>query len=152
MAPQGRGRSLLGSATHTLASHAPPDGLEMTVVGHDPRVVVHDLAAGMVPHDGREVTDKSATLRWVRSGAPFCFGRSGRPRRIRTCVYFALFDEVRRTVLLVDHVTVGLWLFPGGHVDDGADPRTTVLREAAEELRIDGEFRPWFGTFRCSAE
>jgi uncharacterized protein (DUF433 family)/8-oxo-dGTP pyrophosphatase MutT (NUDIX family) len=35
--------------------------------------------------------------------------------------------------------------FPGGHVDDGEDPRATVLREASEELRIDGEFHPWFG-------
>ena len=39
----------------------------------------------------------------------------------------------------------GLWLFPGGHVDDGEDPRTTVLREIAEELRIDGEVHPRFG-------
>jgi 8-oxo-dGTP pyrophosphatase MutT (NUDIX family) len=37
-----------------------------------------------------------------------------------------------------------LWLFPGGHVDDGEDPRTTVLREAAEELQITGEFHPRF--------
>lgn len=35
----------------------------------------------------------------------------------------------------------GLWLLPGSHVDDGEDPRTTVLREAAEELRIAGS--PW---------
>ncbi|MGH3830639.1 MAG: NUDIX domain-containing protein [Pseudonocardiaceae bacterium] len=45
----------------------------------------------------------------------------------------------------MDHVKAGLWLFPGGHVDDGEDPRLTVLREAAEELRIDGVFHPWFG-------
>ncbi|MGH3754208.1 MAG: NUDIX domain-containing protein [Pseudonocardiaceae bacterium] len=36
-------------------------------------------------------------------------------------------------------------MFPAGHVDDGEDPRTTVLREAAEELGIDGEFHPRFG-------
>ncbi|MGH3845935.1 MAG: NUDIX domain-containing protein [Pseudonocardiaceae bacterium] len=61
------------------------------------------------------------------------------------CVYFALFDEARRSVLLVDHVKANLWLFPGGHVDDGEDPRTTVLREAAEELQTEAEFHPRFG-------
>jgi 8-oxo-dGTP diphosphatase len=65
--------------------------------------------------------------------------------RQHLCVYFALFDDARRSVLLVDHVKAGLWLFPGGHVDDGEDPRTTVLREEAEELRITGEFHPRFG-------
>jgi NADH pyrophosphatase NudC (nudix superfamily) len=60
-------------------------------------------------------------------------------------VYFALFDEVRRSVLLVDHVKAGLWLFLGGHVDDGEDPRTTVLREAAEELQIIASSTPRFG-------
>ncbi len=60
-------------------------------------------------------------------------------RQAPVCV----FRLVRR------HATVGaaggLWLFPGGHVDDGEDPRTTALREAAEELRITGEFHPRFG-------
>ncbi len=117
----------------------------MTVAGRDPRVVVHDLVAGVVPLDEHEAQDRATTLRWVRSGAPlFRIARPATPDQ-HLCVYFALFDEARRTVLLVDHVKAGLWLFPGGHVDDGEDPRTTVLREAAEELRIDGEFHPRFG-------
>ncbi|MGI9004351.1 MAG: NUDIX hydrolase [Pseudonocardia sp.] len=117
----------------------------MTGVGHDPRVVVHDLAAGIAPHDEREAQDKSVILRWVRSGAPlFRMVRPATPDP-HLCVYIVLFDEVRRTVLLVDHVKAGLWLFPGGHVDEGEDPRATVLREAAEELGIDGGFHPWFG-------
>ncbi len=112
----------------------------MTLVGQDPRTVVHDLAAGVVPLDEHEAQDKATTLRWVRSGAPlFRIARPATPDQ-HLCVYFALFDEARRTVLLVDHVKAGLWLLPGGHVDDGEDPRTTVLREASEELRIDGEF------------
>ncbi len=52
--------------------------------------------------------------------------------------------------MLVDHVKARLWLFPGGHVDDGEDPRTMVLREAAEELGIDGKFHPRFGAIHCS--
>ncbi|MGH3924773.1 MAG: NUDIX hydrolase [Pseudonocardiaceae bacterium] len=117
----------------------------MTSAGQDPRDVVHDLVAGVAPLDEHEAQDKATTLQWVRSGAPlFRIARPATPDK-HLCVYFALLDDERRSVLLVDHVKAGLWLFPGGHVDDGEDPRTTVLREAAEELRIDGEFHPRFG-------
>lgn len=117
----------------------------MTVAGQDRRAVVHDLVAGVEPLDEHETQDVADTLRWIRSGAPlFRIARPATPDK-HLCVYFALFDERRRSVLLVDHVKAGLWLFPGGHVDDGEDPRTTVLREGAEELGINGEFHPRFG-------
>ncbi|MGH3875049.1 MAG: NUDIX hydrolase [Pseudonocardiaceae bacterium] len=117
----------------------------MTVAGQDPRDVVHDLVVGVAPLDEREAQDRITTLQWIQSGAPlFRIARPATPDK-HLCVYFALFDDARRSVLLVDHVKAGLWLFPGGHVDDGEDPRTTVLREAAEELRIDGEFHSRFG-------
>ncbi|MGH3796128.1 MAG: NUDIX hydrolase [Pseudonocardiaceae bacterium] len=117
----------------------------MTVSGQDPRDVVHDLVAGVAPFDEHEAWDKATTLRWVRSGARlFRIVRPATPDK-HLCVYFALLDGARRSVLLVDHVKAGLWLCPGGHVDDDEDPRITVLREAAEELRIDGEFHPRFG-------
>ena len=117
----------------------------MTVASQDPRAVVCDLVAGVAPFDEYEAQDQATTLQWVRSGAPlFRIARPATPDK-HLCVYFALFDDARRSVLLVDHVKAGLWLFPGGHVDDGEDPRTTVLREAAEELQITGEFHPRFG-------
>jgi len=117
----------------------------MTVAGQDPRDVVHGLVAGVSPLDEYEARDKATTLQWVRSGAPlFRIARPATPDK-HLCVYFALFDEARSSVLLVDHVKAGLWLFPGGHVDDGEDPRITVLREAAEELQINGQFHPQFG-------
>jgi hypothetical protein len=117
----------------------------MMMAGRDPRDVVHGLVASVAPFDAHEAQDKATTLQWVQSGATlFRIARPATPDK-HLCVYFALFDQARRTVLLVDHVKAGLWLFPGGHVDDGEDPRTTVLREAAEELRINGEFHPRFG-------
>ena len=51
--------------------------------------------------------------------------------------YFVPVDARNRCLLLGDHRKSGLWLPPGGHVEDGEDPRDTVSREAAEELRID---------------
>lgn len=117
----------------------------MTVTSQDPRDVVDGLVAGVAALDEHESRDKATTLRWVRSGAPlFRIARPATPDK-HLCVYFALFDDARRSVLLVDHVKAGLWLFPGGHVDGGEDPRATVLREAAEELRINGAFHPQFG-------
>jgi 8-oxo-dGTP pyrophosphatase MutT (NUDIX family) len=117
----------------------------VALAGPDPREVVHDLVASVVPLDEHEMRDKTSTLRWVCSGAPlFRIARPATPDK-HLCVYFALFDEVRRTVLLVDHVKAGLWLFPGGHVDDGEDPRVTVRREAGEELRVECAFHPRFG-------
>jgi 8-oxo-dGTP diphosphatase len=111
----------------------------------NPRDVVDDLVTGVVPLDGHEAEDQADTLRWVRSGAQlFRIARPATPDK-HLCVYFAVLDETRRTVLLVDHVKAGLWVCPGGHVDEGEDPRTTVLREAAEELQIQGEFHPRFG-------
>lgn len=109
------------------------------------RDVVCDLFAGVEPFDEHEGSDRTATLRWIRSGAPLFRTASPDTRDKHLCVYFALLDTTRRTVLLVDHVKSGLWLLPGGHVDDGEDPRATVRREAAEELRIDAEFHPSFG-------
>jgi 8-oxo-dGTP pyrophosphatase MutT (NUDIX family) len=117
----------------------------MALAGQDPRDVVYDLVAGIDPFDDHEMRDKATTLRWIRSGAPlFRIARPATPDK-HLCVYSVLFDEARRTVLLVDHVKAGLWLFPGGHVDDGEDPCATVLRESAEELGIIGAFHPRFG-------
>lgn len=117
----------------------------MLMAGQDPRAVVRDLVASMRPLDEHEAQDMSATLDWIASGAPlFRIAHPATPDK-HLCVYFALVDDALRTIMLVDHVKAGLWLLPGGHVDDGEDPRVTVLREAAEELRIDGEFHPRFG-------
>ena len=40
-------------------------------------------------------------------------------------------------VVLVEHRKIGLWLYPGGHVDPNEDPAQTVLREVSEEVGIE---------------
>jgi 8-oxo-dGTP diphosphatase len=115
------------------------------MVAQYPREVVHNLVTGIEPYDDREAQDRVTTLEWVRSGAPlFRTAPPATPDR-HLCVYFVLFDEARRSIFLVDHVKARLWLPPGGHVDPEEDPRDTAVREAAEELHIDGEFHPRFG-------
>jgi 8-oxo-dGTP diphosphatase len=49
--------------------------------------------------------------------------------------YFPVVDG--EYVLLVDHKNAKRWLPPGGHVEPGEDPRTTVVRELREELGLE---------------
>ena len=39
-------------------------------------------------------------------------------------------------VLLVHHNKIGLWLYPGGHIDPNEDPAQAALREVREETGI----------------
>lgn len=135
-------RTIGGSKCGHGLSPLPASLRSVTVSEQGARDVVSELVEGVVPFDEQEESDRAATVRWVRSGAPL-FRDTGPDKHL--CVYFVLLDATRRTVLLADHVKSGLWLPPGGHVDDGEDPRATVVREAAEELGIDGAFHPSFG-------
>jgi len=110
-----------------------------------PRSAIADLAARVSPYDGLEERDRAEILRWVASGAPlFRVQPPATPPR-HLAVYFALLDEHRRELMLVDHIKAGCWLLPGGHVDEGEDPRTTVVREAQEELGIAARFHEGLG-------
>jgi 8-oxo-dGTP diphosphatase len=84
-------------------------------------------------------------LDWVASGAQLFRLRKPATPPQHLAVYAALLDEQTRSVMLVDHVKAHAWLAPGGHVDDGEDPRNTVVRELDEELRIAPPFHPRFG-------
>jgi 8-oxo-dGTP diphosphatase len=106
----------------------------------DPRVVVRDHVRAVSPLDDREAADQADILGWIESGAPlFRTAKPATPPR-HLAVYAALVDEAERSVMLVDHRKAQLWLLPGGHVDDGEDPRWSVEREAFEELGISPKF------------
>jgi 8-oxo-dGTP pyrophosphatase MutT (NUDIX family) len=84
-------------------------------------------------------------LGWVASGQQlFRIAKPATPPK-HLVVYFVPVDPANRCLLLGDHRKSGLWLPPGGHVEDGEDPRQAVLREAREELGITAEFHPGLG-------
>jgi 8-oxo-dGTP pyrophosphatase MutT (NUDIX family) len=47
-----------------------------------------------------------------------------------------LFDPSKESILLVKHKGLGVWLPPGGHVEEGELPQTAALRETFEETKI----------------
>jgi len=90
------------------------------------------------PLDELERESKLDVLAWIDSGAELCRLEKPATPPKHLISYFAVVDDDH--LLLVDHINAELWLPTGGHVDPGEHPRDTALREAEEELSIDGEF------------
>lgn len=104
------------------------------------RDVVTALVRSIRPCDEIEERHRLETLAWIASGAPLFRLRSPATPPRHLVSYFALVDPTARRVLLVDHRKAGLWLPSGGHVEEDEHPRTTVEREAEEELGISAVF------------
>lgn len=90
------------------------------------------------PLDEIEQASKTDVLAWIDSGVEVCRLQKPAVPPKHLISYFAVVDG--DYLLLVDHINAELWLPPGGHVEPVEHPRTTVLREAKEELGIDGDF------------
>jgi 8-oxo-dGTP diphosphatase len=129
-----------------------PDGYRLSAGGKlmqvtaDPaRLTVRELVAGVSPYDRQEADHQRWILDWITSGAQlFRLAKPARPAQ-HLAVYAALVDEESRSVLYVHHGKARAFLMPGGHVDDGEDPRRTVVRELGEELGYAPPFHPAFG-------
>jgi len=111
------------------------------------RELISALVADVRPFDRREAADQADILEWIASGRPvFRTAAPATPPK-HLVVYFIPVDAAERCLLLGDHRKSGLWLPPGGHVEDGENPHQAVIREAGEELGIAAEFaddKPFF--------
>src|SRR5271156_1183414 len=101
---------------------------------------ITEIVAAIEPLDELEREHRDSTLEWIRSGTPIL--RTTKPDipPKHLISYFALVDEQRGKVLLVDHKLAGLWLPSGCHVEPDEDPHATVIREIAEELNLAADF------------
>ncbi len=102
------------------------------------RAEIRQEVESIAPLDNLERATKSDVLDWIDSGAEICRIEKPATPPKHLVSYFAIVDG--EYILLVDHINAELWLPTGGHVEPDEHPRTTVLREAKEELSIDGEF------------
>jgi 8-oxo-dGTP diphosphatase len=115
------------------------------VAAPDVRRLITDLVARVAPFDAREAADQADMLDWVASGRQiFRVAKPDTPPK-HLVVYFVPVDAAGGCLLLGDHRKSGLWLPPGGHVEEGEDPRQAVVREAREELGIAAELHPGLG-------
>jgi 8-oxo-dGTP pyrophosphatase MutT (NUDIX family) len=58
----------------------------------------------------------------------------------RYCFVVSAYAVRGGKVLLLKHKKLGLWLAPGGHIDEGETPDEAALRELKEEAGLDAEF------------
>ncbi len=90
------------------------------------------------PLDKLESETIKDVLNWLKSGVEiFRIKKPDTPSKYLVS-YFVVVDG--DYILLVDHINAELWLPTGGHVDIGEHPKTTVIREAQEELSIKTSF------------
>jgi len=90
------------------------------------------------PLDELEAKTQLEVLAWIDSGVELCRLEKPATPNKHLVAYFPVIDG--DYLLLVDHINAQLWLPTGGHVEPGEHPRSTVLREATEELSIQAEF------------
>jgi 8-oxo-dGTP pyrophosphatase MutT (NUDIX family) len=58
------------------------------------------------------------------------------------CVYFAAYDPEVKEIFMGHHKKSGLWLFNGGHIDEGETISESLAREIGEEWGMEiGDFK-----------
>jgi 8-oxo-dGTP pyrophosphatase MutT (NUDIX family) len=84
-------------------------------------------------HTARDTEEQRAlmTLELLLASAPDPFSRSTLPTHITSSA--VVIDPERDLVLLHRHRRLGVWLQPGGHIEDGEDAARAALRETREE-------------------
>jgi 8-oxo-dGTP diphosphatase len=102
-------------------------------------MILRDVMA-INPLDDVESQHINDTLAWIQSGVNiFRIEKPDKPPK-HLVAYFVLIDPLHKSLLLVDHIKAQLWLPTGGHVDLNENPKATVVREVAEELRKKASF------------
>ncbi len=93
--------------------------------------VVREQISAIEPVDERERASIAATL--VRLGWPVDpFAERAHSHHLTA----SGFIVSTRGVLLHRHRRLGIWVQPGGHVDEGEDPAVAAERECAEETGL----------------
>jgi 8-oxo-dGTP diphosphatase len=101
---------------------------------------IASIVAAIDPIDELERMHRDSTVEWIRSGALIFRTKKPDVPPKHLVSYFAVIDQRRGKLLLVDHKLAGLWLPSGGHVEPDEAPDATVVRELSEELGLTADF------------
>ena len=91
-----------------------------------------------------EPRERLSLLRWQIAAGHALDDRATLPGHVTTSAFVVSPD--RSQILLIDHVTIGRWLQPGGHYEPAARFSDSAAREAVEETGVTGlRLHPWHG-------
>lgn len=86
--------------------------------------------------------ERLSLLRWQMAEGHALDRRETMPGHVTTSAFVVSPDH--RLVLLIDHVTIGRWLQPGGHYEPAASFAESAAREVIEETAVAGlALHPW---------
>lgn len=86
--------------------------------------------------------ERLSLLRWQMAEGHALDRRETMPGHVTTSAFVVSPDH--RQVLLIDHVTIGRWLQPGGHYEPAATFAESAAREVIEETAVAGlALHPW---------
>jgi 8-oxo-dGTP pyrophosphatase MutT (NUDIX family) len=86
--------------------------------------------------------ERLSLLRWQMAADHALDRRETMPGHVTTSAFVLSPDHAE--VLLIDHVTIGRWLQPGGHYEPAATFAASAAREAVEETAVPGlALHPW---------
>lgn len=81
-------------------------------------------------------------LRWQMAQGHALDRRETLPGHLTTSAFVVSADH--RQILLIDHVTIGRWLQPGGHYEPAETFAASAAREVVEETGLAGlQLHPW---------
>jgi 8-oxo-dGTP pyrophosphatase MutT (NUDIX family) len=96
---------------------------------------VQQLLLAREPADAKEDADRRAMLQFL-DGLPEPFSRSQPVAHFTASAL--VVDEPRVRTALVHHRKLGLWVQPGGHLEEDATVADAALREVREETGLAG--------------
>lgn len=94
-----------------------------------------DLTSEIRSFIDKDIAQESVILKFTKRLKGGSLTRDENPAS-HFCAYFLPYNKEIKKVFIIHHKKSGLWLSPGGHIDEGEDLITTLNREIDEELGI----------------
>jgi ADP-ribose pyrophosphatase YjhB (NUDIX family) len=116
----------------------------VTAVWTPPAVLAGDVARAIASVTAQDAQERYEQLAWtslLRTAGPGLLTRQHAPMHVTASA--AVLDPTGEQTCLVLHHKLGVWVQPGGHLEEGdASLPAAAAREVAEETGLSGEVLP----------